>query len=454
MELPPQSKTTCRSLNIIGKALVFTLLCLCLKSVQVDRKVYAGQVNFFPAGEVASPCYFHEVGLSVSLSTFLTLDKRVNSTINYHLDRIVANLKEANYSSPEKVVERVRQKVKPALDDLRQGVADLKQVMDFTKTERSAFLLGALVGTVAAVGSAIYSASEVHEMGRKLEKEQKRVVTLSHDLRSLRHVFSYERIRDEEFFQKEEAVMEINTQILLASKKVQSVLVAYYELHEHRLHPALATPTVLEKIKKKVEHETSTTGAQPVLNINKEVFRVPISYLLGPHSLLMVLHIPFVADGRYHLRKLYEVGTAVLTGTGRLVKFTPEVPFISVDQRSEMHQLMTAADLERCTKIGSVRLCPDMSILQKQVSSCIAALYYRQTLKASLLCSTSTLEFNKNIFQVNRTAYAIRKGVEVQLQCPKQDPQFFAIKENKVQIVPRGCKLMGPDFVVIKTMSK
>ncbi len=244
MELPPQLKTTCRSLNMIGKAVVFIPLCLCLNGVQADRKIYASQGNFFPAGEVASPCYFHEVGLSV-----------------------------------------------------------------------------------------------------------------------------------------------------------------------------------------------------------------PISYLLSPHSMLMVLHIPFVADGRYHLRKLYEVGTVVLTGTGRLVKFTPEVPFTSVDQRSETHQLMTAADLERCIKIGSVRLCPDMSILQKQVSSCITALYHRQTLKASLLCS-STLEFNKNVFQVNGTAYAIRKGVEVQLQCPKQDPQFFAIKENKVQIVPRGCKLMGPDFVVIKTMSK
>ncbi len=448
-----QSNGNHRRMNF--KIQLYPTLLAILAGASAD-KIYDGQVTFVPAGEVASPVSYETLGLRVSTAPLLKVDQDIEERTRTYLEAIKRTIdKKDPGANSTQVTDRIYQRIRPEMEELQHSVAELAKVLQLTMGKRSAaLLLGTLVGSVAAIGSALFTHGEVTALANRLERSNRKVAAIAHDMKIIRHTFSIRQARLFNRMVEDETVAAIKAAISKTTRHVDNMLEGYYALREHRLHPAFVPPAVLERIQRQMTSYSRETGASPVFSLKNELMNVPISWAVGGGNILILPHLPFVKDGRVMLRQLYRLDNAILRGSNRLVQLRSDAPYISIDRRRQIHQVTTTAEMQQCLKIGSKYLCDGQAIFQKQVTTCTAALFFKQTLRATQLCPSETFEVDQPAIRLNDTSYAVQKNIATELQCPGKEISYKTTTQDEIVHVPRGCTLNSAHFIISPSLTE
>ena len=70
-------------------------------------------------------------------------------------------------------------------------------------------------------------------------------------------------------------------------------------------------------------------------DLEKDLYDLPFSWVLGEDAILILFHVPQVADPQIVIWDLNRLDAAVLKGQRKLVRFLSEEPYISIDKHRE-----------------------------------------------------------------------------------------------------------------------
>ena len=420
--------------------------------------IISGEASFSAVGVVASPVSYETIGLRLPLLKYTAIIGKIKRRIEDYAKAFQSYEGEGNAETAtiRGIGKDIIFKLGPTVERLEKKLKDLQKIEDLARLDkRSIALLAAALGPIISIGSSLLNHAEVKALATKVARDGRRMIRMNHKLGHLMEQF-YEHRRVEEAFLKEDLIVrDLERQLLLIDDSIHDTIQAFYSLLEHRLHPGFLSPVTLEYLEGIARNHSKRTGLTPVLGLTTEIMSMPISYVLGEQELLILLHIPMVQDFRRMVRPLYRLNGALMKGRGSIVIPETNRQLISVDKTRQFHQTLTEAELSGCMKTGTTFLCPFGSVLSKKVGTCAAALFFGDSDAASKLCKLKELELEVPILEINETAFAVRKGEGISLNCPGFKPSAVRrTLELEIINVKRGCTLSSETFVVTPPLTE
>ena len=427
--------------------IVFLVICLQEAFSQGEDFIMRGAAHFVPAGRVASPVFYETLALRVDLQP---TSADIMTIFEEKLDQVLETIQIKGNKKEFK--RRIRQRTSTHRDKLRQVKSQLEKVIGATglavRGKKSLVALAAMLGPLVAVGSALFSHGEVSKMAKELHRQNHYLNSVRRDIQEIHQVFYDLERREQADHLEDEAVQIINDLLLVLIERYEETIKGIYALRQHQLHPGLVPATILEAMELHINKFVKATGATSVFNIKEELLSLPVSYVEGRKGALLLLHIPLVQDGRTMLRNLYRLDGALFYKQGKIVRYATPEPFISVDHSWELHQTMTAAELQQCHQVGTTWLCRGNNILMRTAVSCTAALLLEDEVAKEQNCKAEEVKMNQPVLQVNSTTYAVRRGEKVTLRCPEERPATRETAGIEMFDVHVNCTLSGPNFVI------
>ncbi len=439
-------------MNMLAQAMMLGLLVLPLLTQAAGtggKQLYMGTAHFYSAGQVASPVAYRTIGVEVKIPRYENHHSDVKLGVREYLEQLREGITtKFGKNESDIIMARVERRIAPQLLRLDKATTDL---LEFYGTamigERSAVLLGlaAAVGSVVAMGSALLSQHEIKEVSGEVRYLKGHVRGLSRDMKELKGGFKRMGKVAFEHYMEEELTMNITMLlepfILDAIGKLEGV----YALKGHRLHPALLGPSIMEEVHHELENMRE--GWHPVFDTKTELMNMPVSYIQGEHSLLILLHAPVVQDSRTMLRHLYRLDGAIMERQNRLVRLTTPTPYISVDGAWTTHQVMSGDDLQACMKVGKTHLCSGDNILLSKPTTCTAALFFGLSQMAADSCEAKTVEEEVPAIRLNGTTFAISPG-PITTSCPGEEPKVMTLDRVTRVRVNKECSVTGDGFQI------
>ncbi len=413
------------------------------------RELYVGTAHFLRAGEVASPVAFRTIGVEILIPKYDEHHNNMVVQVKEYLERLRHDISvKFGKDEAEVVIERVKRRIMPQLHRMEHATQDLLQFYGTAvQSERSAVLLGlaAAVGSVVAMGSALLSQHQIQRVSNEVRYLRGHARKLDSRLENLKGNFRKMGKTVYEFHLEEEVVSNITMMLEPYILDARSTLGGLYALKDHRLHPGLLGPQVMEEVQ--AELEEIRGGWHAVFDVSSELLSIPVSYVQGARKLLVMLHVPVVQDSRTMMRQLYRLDAAVMERDNRLVRLTTSTPYIGVDSKWNTHQVMSKEDLEACTRVGKTYLCSDDNILLSRPSTCTAALFFGLSEMAATRCEAKLVEEDVPAIRLNDTVYAFSPGT-ITSSCPGDEPKVMTLGRVTRVKINRACSVKGDGFTI------
>lgn len=433
-------------------ALLVTISFRRVMVTEAAKALYAGQAHFFAAGEIASPVSYKTLGVEIKIPRYEEQAKEITKEIKEYFQKVEEDLTEKfNASEARKVVERISGRVSPQVLRLEAGAENLLRFYGATAMEkRSATLffgaVSAVMGSIMAVGSSLMAHNEINNMAKEVRRIRKHENKMRGDMTKLGEGMKIIKGRSYEYHLEDQIVANLTLMLEPRILEFQEVLDGLYALKQHQLHPGLLPPEVLLEMQEELKRYKDGEW-HPIFSLKNELMSLPLSFIQGTRSLLIMIHVPTVSDSKSMMRKLYRLDSAVVESEDQLVRLISPRPYISVDKAWNIHQTMSNDDLASCHVIGKIHLCSDDNILLKKAIDCTSALFFGLTNLAVETCEAALVAEDMPAVQVNDTTYAIKPAV-ITTRCPGEEPKALTLSRvTRVQVNPE-CTVEGELFTI------
>jgi hypothetical protein len=232
--------------------------------------------------------------------------------------------------------------------------------------------------------------------------------------------------------------------------KLERMEDGFFALKEHRLHPIFLPPEALLEIKEYLDSSRKTNGMTPAIELDRDILNLPVSYVQGEKELLVLLHVPYVANGETMLQDLYKAEAAVFKQGGeseRLVRLHPAEAFLSIDRTWSHYQAHTAGDLASCHRLGDLYLCQD-SVLLKKPTTCVAVLFLQKTQEVLHHCQQEEISEGQPVIHLYENTYRVATNVSITRLYPGREPYGYPERTATNIEIPHGCSLASDEFEV------
>ena len=218
--------------------------------------------------------------------------------------------------------------------------------------------------------------------------------------------------------------------------RLYSVMDTYFEEHvrmlrgltrllDHRLSPDLLradalTQTIIEK-----REEFARIGYSLGIESLDDIFRATTSWVVyGNASLFIATHIPvYRSSTRYKLlepdKHMYFAPTAQdlaemgETGAAPQLAFRVEAEkeLLAISRDGRFYQTLTWVDMEKCSRVGVLYMCPGANIIKQahsESTSCLIALYKGAVEQIRTLCKWKSVTRSHYALQTSGNRYIVR----------------------------------------------
>ena len=409
-----------------------------------------GNAHFAAAGVIAAPAYYQTLSVFIRFSAYH--DRLAEAT--KEKERAIAKFNEQmvalNITKAErkKVIDRVTLRTVRSFERLKKADANLRTLTQFSDSRSKRFVTAlALLGVTIAAGSAIWQAIQVDNTAKSISRVDHKVQQVIEDLYQMRvAIQAWEHAAETEIME-ERLVYELNAALDHAAEVIEELVQGIYSVRAHKLHPAILPPQDMVILSKKLKDRSSKLGHTPVLDAKAHLEDYPISYVLGDKGLLLLIHVPFVTDGRHMLRQLFQLQHAVFEYPDGFQELKGAETYIAVNKKEEVFSSHTLEELQQCHEIAQLRICTEPSVLYKTPSTCIEALYRQDHEKASQLCRKEPVKSSTPAFDVGPLTFVLANKQSVRSQC-RGKMLTRVIPANTTFTIPRGCSLESDDFVL------
>ena len=319
------------------------------------------------------------------------------------------------------------------------------------KRQAVALLSGILsgIGTIWSIGSSMYTDKRVQALEVKVQTEY------NHQHRMDRMIEKLQRATKDAVVLQEKILFWVRTETILAQeiKKMENNIRDWtegvYELRRQRLHPSLVPPHVIAMLKGQARAIAERANAHLVVDLEQDFHDLPFSWVFGEGVILIIFHVPLVADPQIMIRDLFKLDAAVLQGQRRLVRFLSEEPYISVDRRRETFAVYRESDLRKCKYLGEKYLCEGDGILKRRAGDCTSALFFSDQVLTKERCEVEVVEEGQAVVKLNEHEYYVQGDDRVTLSCPDRPVQHLYPGTQGVAVnVSGGCSLSGSTYDV------
>jgi len=309
-------------------------------------------------------------------------------------------------------------------------------------------IMGGL-GAIWSLGSSLYAEHQIRALEVKVHTEH------DHQHRSDQMIERLQKASRNSIAVQEKTVFWLRAERILdqefrkMERNTRGWTEGVYALRSHRLHPSLVPQYVIPKLQEQARAIAQRANAHPVADLGKDFYDLPFSWVLGEDGILIIFHIPLVADPQIMIRDLFRLDSAVLQGQQKLVRFLSEEPYISVDKRRESFAVHRESDLRNCRRLKETYLCEGEGILQRKAGDCTSALFFADQALTKERCAVEVVEENQTMVRLNEHEYFAQGSDRVTLSCPNKPAQHLYPGATGLAVnVSGGCSLSGPTYDV------
>ena len=324
----------------------------------------------------------------------------------------------------------------------------MEQYADYLveRTERIKRFILSLLFAVVAVGSLLFSKMEMDSMAAKANANTDATVSL---FNSQDHSL---RVHDEAIKTLNQTMGSMMQALRHLEGHVQAIQFAletyvavdtYFADHvrilrglnmllQHRLSPDLVradkmTQTILEK-----KAEFAQMGYSLGIETLDDIYRATTSWCtFGNASLFVATHIPiYKTSTRYQLlepdREMYfapPAGAVPDPSNDHHLGFRVEGEneLLAVSKNGQYYQTLSWMDMERCSRVGSLFVCPNANILKvsRDYDSCLIAMYRGKVDAIRKLCKWRSVTNNRYAIQISGNRYVVRvpEPIRISFSC-------------------------------------
>lgn len=209
---------------------------------------------------------------------------------------------------------------------------------------------------------------------------------------------------------------------------------------------------VFEQIKGLSEQK----GLTPIISSPQQLSQMETTYYFAPHGISLIVEVPLVSDSNTF--ELYEFkAIPIKLGSEAFVKIEPAEKYLAIGEPDGMKGYaqyieLSLMDLEKCRKLGSVRLCPDLRVIRRpQNPSCLYSLWILDHQSAKDSCVITAHSNNEDqVAPLGNDLFAYYSAAPSTYQyvCTNNSmsigpPQIHGVAEIKV---PKDCFVQTSSF--------
>lgn len=336
--------------------------------------------------------------------------------------------------------------------------------------------------TILAVGSVLFTAYELNKMAEKASGE-----IGNHNIDSTVRLFNE---HDHSIRVNAAAIASLNRTMAhlqdmmgrnfadirtaLITERVSLAMQAYFDeqrrllrglgaLTRHRLPNELVNSRRLTQTLITVQKQMRKKGYNLGLSSFADMFRLDTSYILYANgTLFMVTHLPIYRQNTRFTLYEYERTGYIELGGHAAFRIEAEADLVAVSEDGQNFQVFTWGDIDRCSNVGSLRMCPDANIINTEPeSSCLIALYKAEEEHIMDLCKYEAAVRKDYVLQLDGNRFLVRTLEEATVSFTCDFSNDFSIgtqggaryKSAKtvnttVITVPGGCKAFVGTYVL------
>ena len=178
---------------------------------------------------------------------------------------------------------------------------------------------------------------------------------------------------------------------------VTRITIMVQQAQNKRISVDLLTPDTLKQLFKHLQDQADKQGLELLISQPSDLFQIDTSYLHRNKTIMLVLHVPMVADDK-KLNLLQFIPFPLSQSLGANTTVTPKVEkdIIPVGKHHQ-YKILGKTDLAACTKLGQNFICKVRSVLHTDIKdSCLGAIYLHHFPEHSRTVH-SNLEKQKNM---------------------------------------------------------
>ena len=408
-----------------------------------------GNAYFANIGTIAAPAYYKTVAVQISFSSYKNRYDELEEAKNGAMAQFNATLVKLNMADRVNITKRVIRRTERSQQRLKQAQQQLQTLINFSERDkRFAGVLLGLAGTVVAIGSAIYQSQQVTKLAENIGRVDHRVEMVVESLKKLEAAITQALDLEKAEIMEERLVYEINGIFDHSAEMIESLVNGIYAVRSHKLHPTVVPPHDMVVITEEITKHTKATKHSTVFSTNRHLEDYPLSYILKDSGMIVLVHVPFVADGQQMIRKLYHLQSAKFQLGNQFFDYYDEEKYFSVNVKEEVFASHTVEDLLACQKVGTTYICTEQTIMHKTPATCIESLFRLDTDRVKAICKKRHINDQLHAFGVGPTTFVTTKSDKARRNCNKGHTEDYALRRNKEIDIQRGCIIRTDDYIV------
>lgn len=448
--------------------------------IQIEE---ANEVHFRRIGDVAGTVATAHIIMSVDVRRYVELarelcqqPKRFEQHVNFTLSRAEVQLLED--------LQLQCDNLKDELNERRQiwkNKFNKKAKRSATWCPNSNPLLPvrekrsvvAIISSLIAVASAIYTQAEMRQLSSKMHAQQEVNIQLlqEHQTRLSINTESIRLINStlgkvglkisgiQDTIQNDEIIQHLSYTINNYVHEVTRIIRGLNTLAMHKLSPDLIKTeemsTALTQLRIRMLKEGYKLGVQ----MYDDVFRCATSHMVFANgTMVVVLHLPaFKTDSKLKLYEYLPVPVMVRAPErdGSVALFAnPERELLAVTPDGTAFKAFTKVQLMACQKIGGLHFCPESNLYDRRTGrACVVGLYRRDHPTIVRTCEWKSVAVEEYAVQLGTNRILLYQPLdrEIKMVCGKDNANESAAQvQGLKQIwVPAGCKLYTNSFTFV-----
>ena len=426
-----------------GEEHLILLTLLTLFALLPRTLAWEGEIKFDLDGILVSPVDYKHIGWELDVSEISDQALNCARELRTYLESFLFN----GTKWADNLKTRLIQQVAPLITNLEHEGKSLKSSVHSLRTKRSLGILLSLGASIISAGSSLYTLGKVHVLQGTLDKARYKIEINRRNIVHLKEALSRVLTYQEHQIRELDIAAEFRWKINQLLNKFKGINRGLTRLARHEMPIGLLSPYDLTRMTSYLKNKPPKNGHY-LFTPEEAVRAAPVSWILNKNKLEVFIHIPTVHHHNESVRDLYRLVGAHLPGNKGLIQFLSPEDFISVSRDKQVHVPLTTSQLTECHKHGKLYLCERLDILYNKPSSCISALYYKDTKMAVDLCKLELVQRPASVLRVASHHYLFKKGQKIVYHCGNIQPYIRPIKKDEEIKITPNCIVEGDGYKI------
>ena len=226
------------------------------------------------------------------------------------------------------------------------------------------------------------------------------------------------------------------------------------QLMNNRLSPLLIKSDALIRGFNKLITLARKRNMRPISEDAGILFQVPTSTFVNKNgSLHAVVHLPLYSGDSLSLFK-YVPAPFYLKNISYVLEVASKEEYLALDTHGTVGKVLTASEFQLCKHVGSIYHCPNMNLLNKDLTSlCLFNLYNQEPKLIEKTCTGTISKATSHALQISNSLYRILSAKPVQLVKECQDGSTLSLIEGVylLKLTDECPKASTPDHLFVRT---